>query len=108
MNTELANRIRTATYPERASDEDAYDRAGNFLARQFYEWLLEDPNNVTIMRNELHDAYLAIKEQGSITGEEGFTGFMVGWAASAALAMLELPPVPNPAILVIGENDEVV
>ena len=80
----------------------SYEDAGNYLADQFYVWLLESPNNESIMRDSLYDAYDCLKKEGKITGKEGYTGFMVGWAANKALRMCgKKEGVPNPAIMTI-------
>jgi hypothetical protein len=56
----------------------------------------------TIIREGLYD-YIKRTEPGYGDAQfAGMTGFMWGWGVNAARRCLELPPVPNPAIVTIG------
>lgn len=53
------------------------------------------------------DLYDRLKDRLSPEDAEfigGCTGFMWGWAVNAARAVMELPPVPNPAIITVGSS----
>jgi len=59
----------------------------------------KDYNNPTYGRRGLYDV---LKDEGIDLSVLEITGFMWGWAYNAARRCLELPPVPNPALLTIN------
>lgn len=110
----------------RAEDRgsEAYDQAATWAARMVYEWLLEDPRRAQtpsepeiewpLLSNGSKDYENPIYHQPGWYDEMkrhedprfdlsgvGLSGFQWGWAVNAARYCVELPPVPNPAIVVI-------
>lgn len=79
-------------------DPQTYNDCANYCGRLFLEFLLAHPGAGGDSADEL---YAATKAAGAPLKELGLTGFQVGWAANAARACVELPAVPNPAIMVI-------
>lgn len=102
--------------------EDAtdYDNMARYAAKLILVFLLEDPSRASIpsenvykkgpdgeidwsnMEVETPGLYDVMKEAGSDIDELGLSGFMWGWAVNAARRCVELPPVPNPAIVTLG------
>lgn len=116
---------------EAASDTpDGYDACGNACAKVLLHFMLRHPEAAnlpasadyewpksadgetdwtatpTVVQEGVYDYLKRIepetyhRHREHIFGE--LTGFMAGWAVNAARRCLELPPVPNPAILEIG------
>jgi hypothetical protein len=81
---------------------DSYSGSANWVARQLVELARADPTVIGSGR----DLYDVLKERIG-EGAPGYdvltslTRFQWGWAENTARAILELPPVPNPAILTI-------
>ena len=88
---ELEAEIRRAS----AEPPMTYDSTANLAARIVLEHLERHPQDRAI---DEHEVYQRLRSQ---LDPLDLTGFMWGWAVNAARAILELPPVPNPAILVI-------
>jgi hypothetical protein len=105
---------------------EGYTACANYLARQILEWLegdlarglgpVEDviewgtlPNGDTDWRKHtvIEKGWSTLmKEAGYFPdGMYGCTGFQWGWACNAARTILDIPPVPNPAIVTIGGVD---
>lgn len=66
-----------------------------------YDWT--DRDNPTVVTKGLDDV---LRERGIYEREIaglGITGFQWGWGVNAARRLVELPPQPNPAILVVEE-----
>ena len=98
-------------------DPNTYEGTANYCAFLIVSWLKEDPTRAgspteNVYRygpnNEWtgeiidHGWYERMKDDGIELGKLDLTGFMWGWAVNAARAILDLPEVPNPAILTIG------
>lgn len=121
---EMREKILTARPPEGPSAASGwtYDDAANYAARLVLEYLLADPRRASIpTENEYeHGAdgrlvsngsgglnlvtaglYETMKGDGVPIDDLGLSGFMWGWAVNAARRCVELPPVPNPAIVAI-------
>lgn len=111
---EMGEVIRATT-----TDPHTYDGTANYCANLILHWLLEDPTraqgpteNVYRLDDEGHNIYERpyaavgwydqMKEDGIPLNELDLTGLMWGWAVNAARTIVELPAVPNPAILTIG------
>lgn len=100
---EMADRIMATTREsvnearDNGDPREAYSRAAEYAAKLILEYYLADPKRV-----QDTDPYEAMKWDGYDLDPLGMTGFMWGWAVNAARAILELPPVPNPAILETG------
>ncbi len=91
-----------------------YNGAAMYTAKLVLLWLEEDPTRAQTPSENTYDEdyqvvtsgwYEQIKEANDDLAEMGLTGFMWGWAVNAARRCLELPPVPNPAIMTIGVSD---
>ena len=109
---EMAERIRATTGP---SD---YSGTAEWCAHLILDWLEADPTRAqgpteNVYRVEdgktIYAApyaevgwYDRMKADGIDLASLDLTGFMWGWAVNAARAIVELPPVPNPAIMTIG------
>lgn len=115
----MRDRILAAS-AETATD---YDGAANYAAKLILEYLLADPRRASIPTENVykHDAdghatfnstggltlvtpglYGVMKEDGVPIDDLGLSGFQWGWAVNAARRCVELPAVPNPAIITIG------
>lgn len=112
---------------------DSYNNASLFTAKLILTWLLEEPSRaLSPIENEYalddngrmkwvddngnptplshghaivrtHGWYDRMKADGYALGDLGLTGFMWGWAVNAARRCVELPSVPNPAILTLED-----
>lgn len=102
-------------------DANTYDGCARYAAKLIMEWLLEDPSRAAGPTENVYELgddgrmvwpavvvtagwYDRMKEDGHAGALEqlGLTGFQWGWAVNAARRCVELPPVPNPAIVTIG------
>lgn len=105
-----------------------YNSCANIAAKWIVEFLEEDPTRAEIPVENVyeqrgadgfmvqpivilaHGLYDAMKDHGYTLDHLGLTGFMWSWAVNAARYVAELPvqlpPVPNPAIITVkGTND---
>lgn len=100
-------------------DPHTYGGTANYAAKLILEWLLADPLRAQGPAENVYDngpdgqmlwvdGHAVVKERGwyDLMKADGIaldtldlTGFMWGWAVNAARRCLELPPVPNPAII---------
>lgn len=71
-----------------------YGECARWTAKLTLLWLLQHPSD--------EDPYDAMKAAGHDLGALGLTGFQWGWALNAARRCVELPPLPNPAIMDLG------
>lgn len=71
-----------------------YEDTCDVGAALVYRWLLEDPR-----RASTPDWYKAAKADGVPLRELGLSGFQWGWIENTVRRCIELPEVPNPAIL---------
>lgn len=116
--------VQFEAYIMSATKEDAntYDGCARYAARLILEHFKANPANANIPTEhqfKRDENGRAIFEDGNLipTGERNLTevmfknpdfkdldltGFMWGWAVNAARRCLELPSVPNPAIITIG------
>ncbi len=98
---------------------DSYDDAGRACGRIVLEYLRAHPEDATLPAD---GEYTWNPEDGSTVQiafgihdqmkrkdpdlfealDEVLTGFLFGWEVNAAKYALDLPPVPNPAIVAIG------
>lgn len=106
--------------------EESYSGAADWTAAQILRWLMEDPARVQTPSESEYDFdndpnhgsegldpkyvisegwYNQMKKAGLLPSDLGLTGFQWGWAVNAARRCLELPPVPNPAIITV-ETEE--
>lgn len=74
--------------------EDTYNGTALYAAKQILQWFLENPKRAM----DDADPYRAMIEAGVIVNGD-LTVFQWGWAVNAARSILELPSVPNPAIV---------
>jgi hypothetical protein len=108
---EMAAIVRATTEPI------GYDGTANYAAKLILDWLEEDPSRAQGPTENVYSEgpngewtgvvtergwYGRMKEDGIPMADLDLTGFMWGWAVNAARAIVELPPVPNPAILTIN------
>lgn len=106
--SEMAARIMSSTGPS------GYDGTAEYCAKLIVEWLSEDPSRAQGPPENVYESgpngewtgtvtergwYDRMKADGIPLGQLDLTGFMWGWAVNAARAIVELPPVPNPAII---------
>jgi hypothetical protein len=106
-------------------DPETYDEAAMLTARLIYDFVMEDPferrkippeteydwdgdpdRGSAGMKPEYIKAvglYDVMKDHGIPLASLGLSGFQWGWAVNAARYALSEPPVPNPAIVTIGE-----
>lgn len=98
-----------------------YSGTSNYAAKLIILWLLEDPQRAQGPTEDVYATkengekdyntvaqagwYALMKADGVPLGDLGLSGFMWGWAVNAARAAMELPEVPNPAIVTIGGDD---
>ncbi len=68
-----------------------------------YDWDHVVEGHPTIARKGWVELFEEMDPAGYNAAVEGITGFMWGWACNAARYVLDLPEVPNPAIITIGE-----
>jgi hypothetical protein len=76
-----------------------YGECARRVARAILEFWMEDPQRATIPPENVYETH------GIPLDELGITGFQWGWGVNAARRCVELPPVPNPAIVEIGDGD---
>ena len=108
---EMADRIRATTEPT------DYSGTADYCAKLILEWLEADPTRAQgPTENVYQDGpngewtgnvtepgwYDRMKADGIPLDQLGLSGFMWGWAVNAARAIVELPEVPNPAIVSFG------
>ncbi len=110
--------IMATTWPIPADvpDSEHYSYCSNYTAKLILQWIMADTSraqgpveNIYAVDADGKTDYMAqpaelgwydcMKADGVPIAELGITGFMWGWAANAARRCLELPEVPNPAIL---------
>jgi hypothetical protein len=113
---EMAAIIRATDHPV------GYEGTANYCAKLILQWLEADPTRaqgpVENVYREGPDGqkiykppyaevgwYEKMKQDGIPLDQLDLTGFMWGWAVNAARCIVELPPVPNPAIVVIGSAE---
>lgn len=104
-------------------DDMTYEGCARYAAKLILEWLMEDPprangptENVyqheangqmtwpaVVLQEGWYELMCAGEEWASIN-QLGLSGFQWGWAVNAARRCVELPEVPNPAIMIIGED----
>lgn len=98
------------------ASESGYNTAADYAARLVYETFIADPSTALLPTDQewdfsmtpprtLHERTLAmvVREDPRyevLQGRYGLTGFQWGWAVNVARALVELPPAPNPAIIV--------
>lgn len=122
---EMREKLLTARPPEGTTKATGwtYDDAANYAARLILEYFLADPRRASIpTENEYeHDAeghlvydetrglnvvttglYDVMSGDGIPIDDLGLSGFQWGWAVNAARRCVELPPVPNPALLTVN------
>lgn len=115
---------------------DSYNDAALFAAKLILTWLLEDPQRAqspaendyalddegrmkwvdddgnptdyghgrAVVRE--YGWYDRMKADGYELATLGLSGFQWGWAVNAARRCVELPAVPNPAIILVGGDDD--
>jgi len=76
--------------------EDAYDFSGIELGQRM-------PDVIPLTQKGWPALLKEIDPAGYDAAVDEITGFMWGWATNAARYILDLPEVPNPAIITIGE-----
>lgn len=98
-----------------------YGEAARRMARAILLYFMEEPRRATIPTEAEYDweadpdhgskgmkpeftksvgLYETMKRDGARTDDfDGCSGFQWGWAVNAARRCVELPPVPNPAII---------
>ena len=111
--TEMAAIIRATTEPS------GYDGTANYAAHLILDWLEADPTRAQGPTENVYEDgpngewtgvvkevgwYDRMKADGIPMAQLDLTGFMWGWAVNAARAIVELPPVPNPAILTVSRD----
>jgi hypothetical protein len=80
---------------------DSYGECSRYAGGLVLGWFLAHPYTASLDENTLYET---MKEAGVSFEELGLTGFQWGWAVNAARRCVELPPIPNPAILVIDTD----
>lgn len=112
---EFVASVRSAT----KADARTYDGTARYAARLIVDWLLTDPRRASGPTENVyangddgrmvwpavvleHGWYDRMKADGIPLDDLDLTGFMWGWAVNAARRCVELPAVPNPAIVTIG------
>lgn len=99
-------------------DPHTYDGTARWCAQLIVRWLQADPSraqgpveNVYALHDDGRTNYAVVAERGWYYRMKadgvpldtlGLSGFMWGWAVNAARRCVELPEVPNPAIVTIG------
>lgn len=99
---------------------NTYEGTASWTAKLILEWLLANPSRAQEPSEMEYDWdadpdrgadgmkpgftkalgwYEQMKRDGIDLADLGLSGFMWGWAVNAARRCLELPPVPNPAII---------
>ena len=108
-------------------NEATYEGTARYAARLILEHLKKNPADASIPTERQYErdanGRLALDKNGDLIKtdernlgdvmfatypefhELGLTGFQWGWAVNAARRCLELPSVPNPAIVTIGGDD---
>lgn len=97
-----------------------YDSTATYAAKLVLTFLLDDPARALIPAENVYETgpdgrlvfndkgglnlvtpglYEVMKDHGIPIDDLGLSGFMWGWAVNAARRCVELPPVPNPAIV---------
>lgn len=95
-----------------------YNGTAMYAAKLILHYFLDDParaqypneteyeknadGSTDFSRVKTPDLYARMKADGIDLAALDLTGFMWGWAVNAARYCVELPPVPNPAIVTIG------
>ena len=110
---ETAERIRATT------TANSYSEAADYCAHLILDWLEADPSRAQGPTENVyeddpetgrmawpavvleHGWYDRMKDDGIPLDQLALTGFMWGWAVNAARAIVELPEVPNPAIVTL-------
>ena len=110
---EMAAEIRATTGPS------GYEGTANYAAKLILDWLEADPSRAQGPTENVYNVdengdtiyappyaqlgwYDLMKQDGIDLAALDLTGFMWGWAVNAARTILELPAVPNPAIVTFG------
>jgi hypothetical protein len=111
--------------PKNIEAGDHYNECARYAAKLIYEWVTADlPNRGPLPADTIYDWdndpdhgaegrkaehivqvgwYDLMKQDNIGIDELGLTGFMWGWAVNAVRRCLELPPVPNPAIITLKD-----
>lgn len=95
-----------------------YGEYARRVARMVLEFWLEDPQRAQIPAENVYEEdaagcltvitpglYEVMRQHGLSLTELGITGFQWGWAVNAARRCVELPPVPNPAIITVSREE---
>lgn len=108
-----------------AGEPDSYEKCAGIAGHMILDFLLADPHRAQIPTENVYEVdtngtyvqpmnvvrwglYEVMKGEGIDLQRLGLTGFQWGWAVNAARYCVELPPMPNPAIVTIGEDRETV
>ena len=119
---QMAEWIRGAVPESAAGPGWDYGECARYAAKLVLDWLFADPTRATgpvesVWRTgpdgktdwsnpviEQPGWYERMKADRVPIDDLGLSGFQWGWAANAARRCLELPPVPNPAIVTIDDE----
>lgn len=101
------DRIMATTWAmvDGAEGEEGYNLAADYAARIMYEHFMADPENARKDEPEFYERLMQSPEWKQLQGRYGLSGFQYGWAMNLARALVELPPLPNPAIFTIEVPD---
>jgi hypothetical protein len=115
---------------EAQEQPEGYDGTATYAGKLILHFLLDDPSRASIPNENVYDReafrrdgkpwdkfsdyivqaglYEVMRDAGEPWAEVtrlDLTGFMWGWAVNAARYCVELPPVPNPAIITVGSAE---
>lgn len=82
-------------------EDSRYSDAANTIAKAML--LACTPEQIADRNADLY-AIVEARWPGFDSWLGGATGFMVGWATNTVRWLSELPPVPNPALITVGDE----
>lgn len=99
-------------FPDTAHGIDGYRNCAYFAAQRFLTAARRDPELFGMAVEHYRATHESAAIDAVLPADEAevvfddLTGYQWGWAVSAALRLLEQPPIENPAILVLDSSEE--
>ena len=101
--SDMLKRVKSRTFADADPESGGtYEGCTEYCAKLILDWYAEDPTRI----KSDPDPYDAMKASGIDLAVLGVSGFMWGWAVNFARACLEMPSLPNPAIVTVSWGDD--